>query len=872
MSHLRVVFSFLLLSVLISPSLTAQQQTGRQPGVIHINTDKGNPLKEGVSGFNVRIADKVWNYTHPDFRDAVHRLHPGWLRFFSGTMGSAFNAATGLYDKDYAWMHDHQQQYFRGYVFTDVKGPHRISDLYALLGEIGGKLVVTINGFTETPEITRELARFCKNNNIEVEVWQFCNEPYFYVPHRDRYWFNDGYDYAVKMKPHAEAILDIFPDARLAVNASWDGVWAFFASLYNYQQKHGAYWDVFSKHSYAPHFGGDEPFDNAMRRANSALIDVTGPEAMQEIENYSWEGVPLLITEFGVWNRPLIGLFSAIYVAEYTLRQLQHPNAFLIGSHEVSNKGIPAIDLNDVIWDAYEQKQPIDTDSLRTGVYIRAEGRALKIVHKATSYADFSWHTTIEGGKMVDGLHGEDLDGLYAMAFKGTNSHDHLLITNRSGYYHDFDIWLDDKLLDEKVKRTFMYSENPKEDNADILEDTVSTSPLNIPPYSVVLIQWEKDVKRPPTRSRIYRAEVINEGVKLDWWERETADHYTIVYGEDPDHMNDSIIINGGDQTSYIVSNLAAEKTYWFAVKATNSAGSSPLSAAVKLSTQAPPAPEIFNTTRRDTTITVFWRSVPGAKGYKVSIKSKSGKYTNSFDAQNVFGYRIDGLDYDVPYLITVAAYNGLGESNHSSPVEVTCKKGIPVPPRNISARMTNEGSVFLNWINQDTINSDIRFKVLRGKELYQFQELASDIADDHFIDTTNDGQSDYYYTVMAYTADGESNFHPNIATVLSIDEGIDIDIVEVNKTDDALLVRVSFDNIPDVADLRFGVSLSDISYLTVEETLFDAKEVGAQDYMVEIPFDELTEGRTYSVKAFIRLDFSFIYSLPPHHNVTINP
>ncbi len=872
MFQLRVIFSFLLLSVFISPSLSAEQQKGRQKGIIRINTDKGNSLKEGVSGFNVRIADKVWNYTHPDFRNTVHRLHPGWLRFFSGTMGSAFNAATGQYDKDYAWMHDDQQQYFRGYVFTDVKGPHRIADLYALLGEIGGKLVVTINGFTETPEITRELARFCKNNNIEVEVWQFCNEPYFYVPHRDRYWFNDGYDYAVKMKPHAEAILEIFPDARLAVNASWDGVWAFFASLYDYQQKHGAYWDVFSKHSYAPHFGGDEPFENAMRRANSALIHVTGPEAMQEIEDYSWEGVPLLITEFGVWNRPLIGLFSAIYVAEYTLRQLQHPNALLIGSHEVSNKGVPALDLNDEIWEAYEQKQPIETDSLLTGVYIRAEGRALKIVHKATSYADFSWHTTMEGGKMVDGLGGETLEGLYAMAFRGTTEHDHLLITNRSGYYHDVEILLDDQLLDRQVKRTYMFSENPEKDNADILEDVVSSSPLNVPPYSVVLIQWEKDVKRPPTRSRIYLAEVVNEGIKLNWWKRETADQYTIFYGEDPDHMNDSIVVSDGNLTGYVVADLAAKKTYWFAVKATNSAGSSPLSAAVKLSRQVPPAPEIFNTARRDTTITVFWRSVPGAKGYKVNIKSNSGNYSNSFDAQNVFGYRIDGLAYDVPYHITVSAYNGLGEGNPSPPVEVTCKKGIPVPPRNIAARMTSEGNILLNWTNQDTINSDIRFRVLRGRELYRFQELASDIADDHFVDTTNDGQSDYYYTVMAYTADGESNFHPNIATVLSFDEGIDVNIVEVKKTDDALFVRVSFDNIPEVADLRFGVSLSDISYLTVEETLFDAKQVGEQDYFVEIPFDELTEGRTYSVKAFVRLDFSFIYSLPPYHNVTINP
>ena len=62
---------------------------------------------------------------------------------------------------------------------------------------------------------------------------------------------------------------------------------------------------------------------------------------MDQIENYSWEGVPLLITEFGVWNRAVNGIYSGIYVAEYTLRQLAHPNTWLIGSHEISNNAKP---------------------------------------------------------------------------------------------------------------------------------------------------------------------------------------------------------------------------------------------------------------------------------------------------------------------------------------------------------------------------------------------------------------------------------------------------------------------------------------------------------------------------------------------------
>ena len=93
-------------------------------------------------------------------------------------------------------MFDKGEAYDRLYEFVEVKGPHRLIDLYHLMGTVGGKVVITVNAFTETPEMTAELARFCKNNHIQVEAWQFCNEPYFYVPGRQRFWWNDGFDYA----------------------------------------------------------------------------------------------------------------------------------------------------------------------------------------------------------------------------------------------------------------------------------------------------------------------------------------------------------------------------------------------------------------------------------------------------------------------------------------------------------------------------------------------------------------------------------------------------------------------------------------------------------------------------------------------------
>lgn len=271
---------------------------------IEIDTTQGRVIKIGASGFNVRIADKVWSYTHPDFREAVKELNPGWLRYFSGTMGDAFSSATGQYDLDYIAMFDHPKPFLKGHRFLDVKGPHRLTDLYQLLGEVNGKLVVTVNAFAETPKMILELARFCKNNNIKVETWQFCNEPYFYVPNRNRYWWNDGYDYAAKMQPYAESIKEIFPDAKLALNYTWDGVWTFMKEINHFQKENGAYWNVFSKHSYAPHTGKKETLEQAYRRANTKLLEATSSKAMEDIEAYTWKDVPMVIPNLEYGTNP----------------------------------------------------------------------------------------------------------------------------------------------------------------------------------------------------------------------------------------------------------------------------------------------------------------------------------------------------------------------------------------------------------------------------------------------------------------------------------------------------------------------------------------------------------------------------------------
>ncbi|MGQ1784456.1 fibronectin type III domain-containing protein [Saccharicrinis sp. GN24d3] len=848
-------------SCLLCRKLSAQTK-------IIINTSKGHELEEGCSGFNVRIADKVWSYSHPDFRKAVHGLKPGWLRYFSGTMGDAFNSATGLYDKDYAMMFDHQKAYFTGYEFTQVKGPHRLIDLYELLGEVGGKLIVTINGFTETPQVAKELARFCKNNNIQVEAWQFCNEPYFYVPHRDRYWWNDGYDYAVKMRPYADAIKGVFPDAKLALNCTWDGIWGFMKEIHQYQEEHGAYWNVFSKHSYAPHVGGNEPFEKGFKRVNTKVIEATSPAAMQEIEDYTWDGVPLMITEFGVWNKPLNGIVSAIYNAEYTLRQLQHPNAFYIGSHEISNKYWPGKNLNNVIREAYKKGEKINTDELRTGIRKDDEGKAIELIHEATNNSVYTWNTIIENNVKVNGLKNEQVDGLYARAFKGINGHDYLIVTNRSPQNLPLEIYRDNSRLQEKVLCRYMYSKVAENKNIPVHEEEMKSKDIQIRPYSVTLIMWESEDKYAPAAPRIYKSKVVEKGIALTWWKRDIANGYKVVYGTDENRLENELELSGSNNTSTTISNVTVGKDYYFAVKAYNNEGESSLSPLVHLKYAMPGQPAIFKTARRDTTITVMWESVKNASGYRVLVDD--GKNITEYDAKNVFGYRIEGLKYDVPYQISVFAYNGLGVGDKSDVQMVICKKNLPFPPRNISAKETKEGNIFLEWVAQDTVNPDVKYRLYRGEKLHELEVLAEDIIGNSYLDESVEHGDNYYYTVKSYNTDGECDFYPNTATIIKRDNQIVIEVKDIKEEEQVYLVTVSFTNIKLDGDVRFGISVSDISYLNVEEDLYETTAVEDGAFTIGIPKNKFKKGRTYAVKGFVNTNGKSIFSLPPHKNLKV--
>ncbi len=785
---------------------------------IDVQTSEGHPLNEGFSGFNVRIADGPWNYNHPDFREAVQSLHPGFLRYFSGTTGSYFNMNTGM--MEYEWFeqlrnHGNPQDGIPDlYKWVEVKGPHRLIDLYDMLGENSAKLVITFNSFVDTPENAAKLARFCKNNNIIVDYWQFTNEPNFYTPPR-RYFFNDGKDYAVKQKEVAEAILAVDPDARLALSYGWDGLGEFAIGISDYSPE---YWNTVSFHSYALR-AADTDFDFAMSRANARVVDRTNNAFYNKIQSRSWPGAPFIVTEYGVWNDMLSQtLYGAIYLSEYVMRMSALPNASLIGNHVVNHAARPDNYHRDLYMDAFDAGVSIDPDTVPTGYNLRIDGVTFSIVNKALNNADFVCQTHIQGGATVPTMGGGSIDALYARAYRGVVGNEYLLITNKSNTVHELDILLDGEENDMPLQMTYAWDPDPSVGNVEVNTKTTS-SPVRVPSYSVVRIEWDSDSIPTPKPTRIYNLEHGENSAHLQWWERETAENYILHYGTGSGAYNQSVTIDG-ETTEFEVTGLNAGQTYYFAVEASSANGTSGLSNEVAYHVAVPEAPLLDVMQPLSQRVKAEWESVPFANGYVLKYGTQPGVYDHEIDVGNVTGYVVRDLTNNTEYYFSVVAYNGMGESSLSNEMESTPRAQIPMAPRYLHGHENAlNGVVNLTWIPSDSTHQ-ATYNLYRSEKAWSGYELVeSGIQGTSYADSTFLTAGKYFYHVRAENERGESFYHSNIFTM---DKQVDTEDFFTNIHDmtyeDLLMPGFinphkgdRFGPLNEIPGLRFRIRMTDI-------------------------------------------------------------
>jgi hypothetical protein len=222
-----------------------------------------------------------------------------------------------------------------------------------------------------------------------------------------------------------------------------------------------------------------------------------------------------------------------------------------------------------------------------------------------------------------------------------------------------------------------------------------------------------------------------------------------------------------GNVTTYYISGLSANTTYYYRVRAYNTGGPSANSNVITATTLPfPPSAPVANIASNilqtgfsaswsgSSTATSYWLDVATNVGFTSFVSGFSDKYIG-----NVATYSITGLSANTTYYYRVRAYNSGGPSVNSNIITATTLQNPPSAPVANSASYFLQTVFFANWSSPATAT---------GYRL----DVATNIGFANFVSGLNDkdvsnvttyyipglsANTTYYYRVRAYNNGGTS-------------------------------------------------------------------------------------------------------------------
>jgi hypothetical protein len=214
----------------------------------------------------------------------------------------------------------------------------------------------------------------------------------------------------------------------------------------------------------------------------------------------------------------------------------------------------------------------------------------------------------------------------------------------------------------------------------------------------------------------------------------------------------------GGPAQNATVSGLSLGSPYCFAVDASGSNGTSPLSTNVTATTlNVPKAPKNLSATGENATnVSLAWTNPPGTLlNLTVFGGTSCGKWNIVVSAGVVNATTVGGLHSGTAYCFVVAAWNSTGESEPSSNVTATTDH-IPPIPYGLSLAAETMDSIELAWTNpKGPILNDT---VYYGStcDVWSFAESVGNVTS--YNVTGLDPRTWYCFAVTAWNSTGQSN------------------------------------------------------------------------------------------------------------------
>ena len=358
--------------------------------LVSFTTTNATPLNTGFAGFCTALQTSAVEYCDTNFQQMAATLSPGWLRYPGGSTEDAFAWTNGLTLTNWfanfpSW---ETNLLWPAAKLGNGKGGVKFSDFAALCQNVGGaKIVVTVNGFTDSANSAGAFAAYAFSNHIPVAVWELCNEPYTLAGSGGLAagnFFLDATDYVAQMKPFRDAIKAAdsnavvaiyFNDAGYAEPNTWDN------DLKKYSDK---WWDAVVYHHYPSlptsgvTFADLMALDNWQLASNTTARVTQLPDPRQQRRrDVSDLGIRIrrAVTARAGNYPPTTTLYGAIYAAEYLLRMSTLPQMQFVGPYQLlSNTGINQTNnFNNSVATAYNGGYTTNTAGWPFGFFLSAQ-------------------------------------------------------------------------------------------------------------------------------------------------------------------------------------------------------------------------------------------------------------------------------------------------------------------------------------------------------------------------------------------------------------------------------------------------------------------------------------------------------------------
>jgi len=486
-------------------------------------TTNTTPLNPGFAGFCTEMLASAVEYSDTNFQQITATLSPGWLRYPGGSMDDAFAWTNGVTVNN--WIFGFPP--FETNLLNDTvkllpgKGGALFSDFAAMCANVGGaKIVVCINGFTDTTNSAGAFAGYALTNHIPVAAWELCNEPYVFAGNGAYDFFLDATDYVARMKPYRDAIKAAdsnavvaiyFNDAGYSEPNTWDN------DLKDYPDK---YWDAVVYHHYPALPTNGVPFSDLMALDNWELASNTTARMLNYLIPDNNSNVTFLITEYapargngaGLQNPPCTTLYGGIYAAEYVLRMSTLPQMCFVGPYQLLNpNGIDQTNSNNqVVLTAYDEGRSTNTAGLPFGFFLGAQVAGEAVADWALTRSTTVYATTVgtNGPTVPIDTNGITMiPAIYAQAYQGGNGKRYVVLTNKGATNAPVQIIQDGMAVTNQFLETFVTGPDPSTTNAPPpdsaiqIQSQLTNNPVTIPEYSVVRLEWAVLSVPPPLMS-----------------------------------------------------------------------------------------------------------------------------------------------------------------------------------------------------------------------------------------------------------------------------------------------------------------------------------------------------------------------------------